>query len=202
MIKKLEDENEELYRHNVQLTRRLQENRSENELVAGFEMTFEKLGLHAPPFSNAKRLLSALTEKISTLILEEKINENRRQKLEKTIMLLNEKNKSLVDEIAEIKEERLEEQNELMQIASEAQRENKILKTKCCELQHQVDEVEEDLQTTEEETLRMEFKFRREQKTLRRNSEILQKTARLKILQLENRLKTPFVEKYQRRNSR
>jgi hypothetical protein len=87
----------------------------------------------------------------------------------------------LVDEIAEIKEERLEEQNELMQIASDAQRENKILKTKCCELQHQVDEVEEDLQTTEEETLRMEFKFRREQKTLRRNSEILQKTARLKV---------------------
>lgn len=67
LIKKLDDENEELYRHNVQLTRRLQEKRSENELVAGFEMTFEKLGLHAPPFSNAKRLLSALTEKISTV---------------------------------------------------------------------------------------------------------------------------------------
>ena len=87
----------------------------------------------------------------------------------------------MVDEIAEIKEERLVEQNDLMQIAADAQRENKILKTKCRELQHQVDEVEEDLQTTEEETLRMEFKFRREQKTLRRNSEILQKTARLKV---------------------
>ena len=95
--------------------------------------------------------------------------------------------KSLVDEIAKIKEDHLEEQNDLMQIANEAQRENKILKTKCHELQHQVDEVEEDLQTTEEETLRMEFKFRREQKTLRRNSEILQKTARLKVREVFNR---------------
>lgn len=95
--------------------------------------------------------------------------------------------KSLVDKIAKIKEDHLEEQNDLMQIANEAQRENKILKTKCHELQHQVDEVEEDLQTTEEETLRMEFKFRREQKTLRRNSEILQKTARLKVREVFNR---------------
>ena len=65
LIKLLEDENEELYRHNVQLTRRLQEKRSDKELVAGFKITFEKLGLHAPPFFCAKRLLSTLTEKIS-----------------------------------------------------------------------------------------------------------------------------------------
>jgi len=67
LLKQLEDENEELYRHNVQLSRRLQEKQSDNELVAGFVMTFEKLGLHAPPFVSAKRLLSALTEKISTV---------------------------------------------------------------------------------------------------------------------------------------
>lgn len=86
-----------------------------------------------------------------------------------------------MQEITKIKEEHLEEQNDLMHLANEAQRENRILKTKCRELQHQVDEVEEDLQTTEEETLRMEVKFRKEQKILRRNSEILQNTARLKV---------------------
>ena len=65
LIKQLEDENEELYRHNVQLTRRLQEKRPEKELIAGFERSFEKMGLSAPPFSCAKRLLNALTEKIA-----------------------------------------------------------------------------------------------------------------------------------------
>ncbi|CAG5085534.1 Oidioi.mRNA.OKI2018_I69.PAR.g10918.t1.cds [Oikopleura dioica] len=202
LIKQLEEENEELYRHNVQLTRRLQEKKPEKELLGGFDKAFDKLGLQAPPFSCARKLLNALTEKITMLILEEKINQNRRLKLEKTIELLNERNKSLFQEIKKIKEEHLEEQNDLMHMANEAQRENRILKTKCRELQHQVDEVEEDLQTTEEETLRMEVKFRKEQKIMRRNSEILQNTARLKILQLEQRLKGPFEEKRQRRNSR
>ena len=68
LIKQLEEENEELYRHNVQLTRRLQEKKPEKELLGGFDKAFEQLGLQAPPFSCARRLLNALTEKITMVI--------------------------------------------------------------------------------------------------------------------------------------
>ena len=103
--------------------------------------------------------------------------------------------------LSNIKEEHLEEANDLVKFANDRDRENRQLKLKCNELEKQLLELEDDLQSTEgrrtlatidyiispiilDNNLRLEVGLISERKVFRRNSQIIENTARLKIFRV------------------